>query len=91
MSVCVSAGLDCTTYWMMPVPPGIARVVVADASNAVASEAKSEGSDSVAPCNCRSAARWVAYRPDGGLVYYSTESEAAADARRNGGTYSKVS
>lgn len=42
------------------------------------------------PCACRSTTRWVATRPDGGRVYYSTEAEAAADVSRNGGTYTKV-
>lgn len=41
-------------------------------------------------CSCRSAQTWVAVRPDGGTATYSTENEAAADARRNGGSYSKV-
>ena len=42
------------------------------------------------PCNCGAPAQYVATRPDGSTHTYATASEAAADTRRNGGTYKKL-
>lgn len=42
------------------------------------------------PCNCTQP-KWVVTRPDGGQNFYRTEPEAAAAARRTGGTYSRLS
>ena len=40
------------------------------------------------PCSCSSNRTYVAHRPDGSEMPYRTESEAAADVLRNGGSYS---
>lgn len=39
------------------------------------------------PCNCTAKGSWVATHPDGSSASYPNESQAAADVRRNGGSY----
>lgn len=41
-------------------------------------------------CSCEKK-QWVATRPDGSKEEYKSQSQAAADVRRNGGSYSAVS
>ena len=43
------------------------------------------------PCACMTAKKYEVTRPDGSKYQYGTESQAAADVRRNGGTYTAVS
>lgn len=38
-------------------------------------------------CNCQPKGQWVVTRADGSTAPYPTESQAAADVRRNGGSY----
>lgn len=40
-------------------------------------------------CSCEKK-NWVATRPDGSTMSYKSQSQAAADVRRNGGSYSAV-
>lgn len=42
------------------------------------------------PCSCKQATQWVATRPDNSTMQYKSESQAAADVRRNGGSYRAV-
>lgn len=42
-------------------------------------------------CSCNKGAAWTSFRPDGSKATYRTELEAAADARRTGGTYKQGS
>lgn len=42
-------------------------------------------------CSCKSPNRYIVTRPDGTQAQYRTEAEAAADVRRNGGSYAVLS
>lgn len=42
------------------------------------------------PCSCQSQGQWVVTRPNGGTATYADQAAAAADVRRNGGTYVRV-
>lgn len=41
-------------------------------------------------CQCQGNKKFIAYRPDGSQATYTSESQASADVRRNGGYYSAV-
>lgn len=40
------------------------------------------------PCSCLGNKTYIATRPDGTTMTYTSEAQAAADVRRNGGSYS---
>lgn len=42
------------------------------------------------PCSCQGSQNYVATRPDGSQATYNSQSAAAADVRRNGGSYVTV-